>query len=352
MRSRSSQICSSSVFSFGSVGSEQLTEVIGVAFGHLVVVVSGWQRGGELAHRFEQSVPATTRGVLHEHEVQVDELRDRLDRFVAWCDDDGGEGGEVESTLEDRQAAEALLGDVVEQSMTPGDRRVHGPVTVDLGIAVGEDEMPLVESGGDVGDRQDVGARSSQFDREGNAVEFATEARQIVGIVVGDLDGRSALAGALQEQLDRRRLLDLPARRIRSGRVQRPDRQAPLPCDVQRAARRGDDADRWRRFGQLADDRSSTGDDVFAVVENEEQLASSERLGQRLADRAIRPAVDVHRGRHQLGDVIVGADRGEVDEPQTVGRKVDHGLRRSGRQRRLADSSRPEQGDESRRLED
>ncbi len=325
--------------------------MISVAFDRVVVIVSGRQRRGELAHRLEESVPATARDVLHHHEVEIDELGDRLDRMVARCADDGGEGGKIESAFEDRQGAEARLGRVVEKSVTPVDRRLHRPVAVDPGTQVGEEEQPLVEAGGDVRDRQDVGACSGEFDRQGNAIELAAEATQVVGVLVGDLDGRPTLAGALPEELDRPRPLDLCGRRTRPGRIQRADRQAPLARDVQGAARGRDDAERRHRFRQLADDGASAGDDVFAVVEDEDQLASPERLGQRLADRAIGPTVDVHRGRDQLGDVTVGADGGEVDEPQAIGRQVHDGLRRSGRQRRLADPSRPEQGHETRRLD-
>ena len=109
-------------------------------------------------------------------------------------------------------------------------------------------------------------------------------------------------------------------------------------------------------FEQRIGEAGGTGDDVLAVVEDDDRVAFGEHVEQ-----AIQRVARRHAGEHRLAqperaghrghDLRVGRDRRELDQPHPVGDLVHvpaHGL---ARQPRLARTARPEQGDEPGALE-
>ena len=80
-------------------------------------------------------------------------------------------------------------------------------------------------------------------------------------------------------------------------------------------------------------------DDMFAVIEDEQQLLAFERERDRLIHPAIRLLVHPQRLRGDAGDEFEIADRGQVDKPHAVGIAIEQLCTDLQREPRLADTA-------------
>ena len=101
------------------------------------------------------------------------------------------------------------------------------------------------------GERADAGGR--ELDRQGHALERLADARDIRGVVLGDVESRVGGPGAIAEQPDRRRVEDVGRRRLRRVRGQAKgfDVENVLPRTRSRDATRHQEG----RVGQFGEQR-------------------------------------------------------------------------------------------------
>ena len=131
------------------------------------------------------------------------------------------------------------------------------------------------------------------------------------------------LAGALDEERDRRRPRQLRGRGAGGGQRQRRHRDDGLAADPQVGPARHQDAQAGAR-GQDFGDGGGGVDDVLEGVEDEQRLA----LGERVDDLLLR------RLRARLAQLQGGRDRRPRRAPDRARRRGRRSRRRPGRRRR------------------
>jgi hypothetical protein len=119
--------------------------------------------------------------------------------------------------------------------------------------------------------------------------------------------------------------------------MHRPDLLAGQP---ERLPARGQQDDVGAERQDLFDQGSHGAEDVLAVVEDEEQVATSEIRGHRLLDRQPVPPLHPQGGRHRVPDRGAVGERRELAEPDAAGEPGPLALRHFESQPGLADPSR------------
>ena len=130
------------------------------------------------------------------------------------------------------------------------------------------------------GQRQHVGARRSQLERERQTVQLPADLRHHGRIALGQGQIRPDRADALHEEIDR---VGTP-QALQRGRVlgrqrHRRDRKPLLALQMQRHPARGQRLEPRASFQQARDHRRR-GDDLFKVVQQQKQLKLGEMLNQ------------------------------------------------------------------------
>ena len=148
-----------------------------------------------------------------------------------------------------------------------------------------------------------AGPGRGELDGERDPVEAPADLHDQPGRCIVEDEGRIGGACPSDEERDRRDGHRGLARDLRLGRRrrQRLDRPHLLAGHRQRLPARGDDR-HLRRFAQdPAHQRGHRFDEVLAVVEQQQAVAGTEHLDDRVVDRAAPPEVDVDRGGERGG---------------------------------------------------
>ena len=277
----------------------EVAQADGVALGGRLEPLSG-----VLAHGVEQAEALTLRDderLLDQPGKQIDDppqgdrtagadLLGRLEREPT------GEHGEA--TVKD-----ALL--TGEQVVAPVDRGAQRLLAGQRGATTGAEHVEaLAQARGDLIERQRGRASRGELDRQRHAVQTPADLLHGAGGVRG-IEARPRSGGALAEQ---------PL-----GLGQRGHPPNDLVGTPQRLAARGQDAHARPGSQNLLGQAGTRVDQVLAVVENDQRIASGQMRGQRLHGRA-RPG-DRHadgqrrRLRHERGI----AEIRQIDKPSAVG---------------------------------
>ena len=191
---------------------------------------------------------------------------------------------------------------VAEQAVAPVDQRVQGLLPRQCrAAAAGEQTEALIESAGELLYGQNLQPRHGQLDRQRNSVEPLADRSDRRGIVVGQGEFVPERARPLDEQPYRR---DIRARSRRSsaalasGAGNDGTRMTLSPAIASRSwldAR----IDRARAAAhQGLHDARGLGDDMLAIVDDQQQLLALER-GRQGVDRGARSAQPDSRERRR-----------------------------------------------------
>ena len=206
---------------------------------------------------------------------------------------------ELEAAGEGRQPAEEDLLVGLEQVVAPLERCRQRLLPRRCGAAARAQEAePVVEPIGDRCSAEGAEAAGCQLERERQPVEAEADARDVLGVLVGEREARRRRGGALDEEEDGL-VLEQPGRRNRvlePGQLERGDPEHDLSGDAQRLAARRDDGQSRRRAQQAIRQRRCARDDVLAVVEYEQQRARREEVDHRVERLLRSERTHVERG--------------------------------------------------------
>jgi hypothetical protein len=211
----------------------------------------------------------------------------------------------------------------------------------------GEQAEAVVEPFGDLAGGQGAGPCRGQLDRQRHAVQAPAQLghggdRRPVGGPVRVGRGRP-----LQEQRHGRRGHDGLEIGVGLGDRQRRHLVHGLLRQPQRLAAGGQHLDRRTRGEQPLDERGDGVQHVLAVVEQEQQRAGRQQLQDRLLHRTSLLGLHAELGGDGGNDAGLGAHRRQLHHGQGQARAVRDPAGGPTGQLRLADATRPDQGDQA-----
>ncbi|MFC6542474.1 hypothetical protein ACFQES_37805 [Nonomuraea salmonea] len=223
--------------------------------------------------------------------------------------------------------------------MAPPDRGAQRPVPGRVGspqivVGVAQQREAVVEPLAQLGDAQLGQPGRGQLDRQGQALQVAADAYELVAVAVRHLEAGHDGGGPLGEQLHR--LLRALAARV--GHGQRLDDERLLVGDVQRAAAGGEDRQPGRGDQQRACGPRAVVDEVLAGVEDQEQVAVGEILAEHLHHRPRRPVREGQRLGDRVRQQRALVERRQRDVPGAVRVRRPHAGGGPERQPGLADA--------------
>ena len=216
------------------------------------------------------------------------------------------------------------------------------------GRAAGREEaVAVVEPGDELVDAEDAHPDGRELDGEGQAVEAAAEAGHGGPVVGGEFEAGGDGGGPVGEERQGRVGRGGREVRVRVGHRQRPYVQEVFLREGQPVAARREDPDAGRAVQQSRRQLRAGGQQMLAVVEDQEQSAVPQLLDQRVQGRLFGVVVQAERvGRGERDERRV-VQAGEVCEADAVGeRPLDAGGDPPG-QPRLADAAGSGQRDQS-----
>ena len=230
--------------------------------------------------------------------------------------DDLERGIEGEISDEDRKPAKHDAFRLGEEPETP----VEGGLQRLLARRRGARPLPpqrqmLVEQG--CGLRQAVGSYSSgrQFHRERHAVEFSADAGDDARVRVAELETNATGRRTLHEQLrGRKRQNGLGFHVGIVGRTAKGVQPVDaLAVDAQRLAAGREDSDLRRRLDDICGQRCDGVDQVFAGVEDQQNLFVAQ-IGHQAWPHVVGADRQTHHGRNAGGHQVGIAQHPEIDE--------------------------------------
>lgn len=310
-----------------------------------------------LPHRLEEAVARRLVPLFHPHQRLLDQLceqsQDVCPRDVV-ARADGFRRGEIAASGEDRQPPQRDPLILSQERVTPVECRPqclmpgrHRPT------AVGEQVQRRIEAGRELVHREHMRAGSSEFKRERHAIETMTNGGHGGRVRISEGKGGLLEADPVHEQLHRLTRFEASGRgnvrRLREGE------RGHAPGHLARHAQRlpaGDKKTQARTHAQeRIGDFCDHGDEMLAVVQNQQRRAGRERVAKGLDKRAAGFLPDTEDSRNRLGSERRVSQAGELDEPETVRKRWRapvhiRGSDRTG-QARLAASTRPGQREQS-----
>ncbi len=314
-------------------------------------------------NRFEHEIPRVVlRRPGHGDErfiYQKAEQIDDLPRRQRIAGAHGFDGLERASLREDGQPAKQGALRFGEQIMAPVDQGTECLLARHRGAAAGGEQMkPIVQPLDDLLEGEQANPRGGQFDGERNAVESPADLRDEVDVVVAQLKGGTCRGRAVQKKTNGLELRQALGGRGSAGEVaprlgkrerwQRPGRFAR---HAQRLAAAGQDAKLRTRTQQRFGEARAGSDEVFAIVEDEQEPLVAEEAGERGGERALGLLAKIERGRDAFDDHRGISGRGEFDEPNAVRIVVDQVGSHLQRQARLAGATRAGEREQARAAE-
>ncbi len=263
-----------------------------------------------LPSRFKQTIARRLAGQIDRDERLVDERREQRER-VGRCNivarTDRCDALERKGDREDTQPPEQGLFLRVEQVVAPVDDTAHRPVTRRCeAVATRKYREPVFDPARQFRDRHRPRARRGEFDRERETVEPAAHLGDQRRVVAIGAEVRVGCAGPLDEERDR------------SSQRKRRDPIDVLAADVERLATGRDDVDARRVVLNRRDRFGRFGDQVFAVVDDQQELFVANVRDEGFPQRAATQFL--HAERRRDGGVDAGGigDRSQPDNPHPV----------------------------------
>ena len=197
---------------------------------------------------------------------------------------------------------------------------------------------------GDVVDRQHPDARRSQLDGERDAVQSPANLADDGRVAVRERESALGGYGALEEEPDRTvgqrlRGRDAPGV-LDAGDGQRRRAIRAFAGYAQRLSTRGQDRDPGAFLQNGLGGPGGARDDVFAVVEQQQQVLFAEMIEHGLEHRPVPRLGKTERRRDCLSDHAAIRDRRELDEPNAVVERTEHRVPDLTREARFSNASR------------
>lgn len=228
-------------------------------------------------------------------------------------------------------------------------------IGVNVSVGVGVGVVVVVCAGEQVVDVQVeaawVGhAGRGEFDRQGEAVQAAAQAGRCGAVGGGEREARDRCRGSVGEEREGRVAVGRGEVAVRIGGRQRPYVQQVFLGQAQAVPAGGEDTYAGGAVQECAGEFGAGSVQVFAVVEDQEEAARSQLVGQGVRGlRQMARGVVVQAQRLGGGpryEVRVG-QTGQLHETDAVREGAGHACRDTGGEARLADAARPGQGDEA-----
>lgn len=211
----------------------------------------------------------------------------------------------------------------------------------------GEQPEPVFEPGGDLLDRQHLGPRRGQLDRQREAIEAPAQLDDCADVGAGDRKPRLRERRALDEEPYGGRLVGQLWRdgvrrvRQREGLHLEDD----LTRDTQRLPARRQDPERGGVAQQERTDLGRCREHMLAVVEHQQERSGSQIVDQDLGGGPRRFPKAQHRGDGLRDDRRVG-NRRQFHEPDPIRERVEAIRGGLDRQSRLPRAARSAEGDQ------
>ena len=159
----------------------------------------------------------------------------------------------------------------------------------------------VVETGVNFLQRQDIDAGAGQLDGQRNAIQPAADVDDNSHVFGGEGEVREDTPRPLGEQPNRVELAYVACRKVIGRQLHRRHRIAPLAGRAQRLATRRQDAD--LSLGQHGFHQVSAGaQNVFAVIQHQQEMSVAEQVQQPLHHRAIALLRHTQDLGHGLGN--------------------------------------------------
>ncbi len=294
---------------------------------------------GELPKRFQQPEATSRRGVDQRHHRSLDEIAEQpvhIDRVEVVAGADRLRGSEVEGPDERGEPAEQTLLVGLEEVVGPGHGGLQRRLPLRSVAPVSEQAEAVAEPVEQLRRRQAAGARRRELDRERHAVQLS--AHLLHGVPLGlEVEVRGHGTGALEEQVG-----------AVLGRVEGFDGMQVLAHRAEPFARGREQAGRRRARTERVHQRGRARQHVLAVVEDHERGPGSHGRHDRGSQVTICGLGDPQGLGHCVDDLLRARHLVELDHGDAAAVGV---LPRTGDgdgKTRLADPSRPQQGDERR----
>ena len=243
----------------------------------------------ELRDGLEQAIASRARTLYGDDERRFHEPADQLERAgTVPVEAHGCDSLEREPAREHRQLPEQLPLLVGEEAVAPVDGRPEGLVPC-VGHAAPrtKEAHAVVESIGDLPDREHLGVGGRELDREREAVELAADLRH--GGQPIRVDGEIApdRVAAVEKEARARVPLDLVRLCGLVGGRERLEREVELAGDAQRDAARCQHADVRALSENLVRKRGAPRCHVLAVVEDQQELPPGELVDEGVEERDV-----------------------------------------------------------------
>jgi hypothetical protein len=212
-----------------------------------------------------------------------------------------------------------------------------------------QEAEPFIETAGDLGDVDGLRPRRGQLEGERDAVESPADLDHRRCVLFRQLDGGIRSARPFEEQCHGRHVLEILERNtVEIVDGQRCDRPHVFTHHGERFATRGDDRDARRSVQDPLGDVGDRLDQVFAVVQQQQGVASAQHVDDRILDRHAEAGVDPQHPGERSERCIAVADGHQLDEMDAIGEPRRNGPGELQSERRLPDSCTSHQGDQPR----
>ena len=271
---------------------------------------------------FEQAQPPALAGRIGGNERPCHEVRqvvhrvERVDRPVG---DDFGCGVHREAAGEDSETTEDRPLPLVQQSMTPVERRAQRLLPRECrACAACEEPEAFIEPRCERVDAKRRGACGRHFDRERDAVEPPADRRDDAGGSMVEVKMRVGSLRTLDEQTDGGRFEQFCLRYALAGNRQRRDAQHLFAGDAERFLRRRQHPQPRCGGKQGIDHRRGRIDHMLAVVDDQQHGLVAHAARQQVQWRELARRLDAQRRRGRAGDQRRVCNRRELDHPHAI----------------------------------
>ena len=243
---------------------------------------------GEVAMRLHQAVAgaAVLEPVRHRHGFLHEACQHRERVAVSGIRVDATDGLEREPALEHAKAPEHGRFVCFQEAMAPIDRRRHRLLALGYGPrARREHSKPIVEVDEQLPLRHEVEPGRRHLDGQRKTVEPFADRRHGLAVGLRNLEVRQHEPGARLEQVERVRV------------AERGHRPANLTRHAERLAAGGQDGEGGAAFEECVGERCALGDEVLAVVEDEQSAARCQPGGRDLPRRAATRQLEIRDDR-------------------------------------------------------
>ena len=279
------------------------------------------------------------------HQALVDQRVEPVERLRHRQPADSRRGLQRPAPGEDGEAAEERLLRRREQVVRPGDR-VLDRLVAGRGIArSGRQHLQaLTQQRQHRGRREHGRSCRGQLDRQGEPVQPPAHLCHRPGVLRGEAEARIDGLRPLHEEGRGGRRADDIGGCSGLGHLQGEDRQELLATHVERGAAGGQDLQRGTLGQQRGHQLPDRGQQVLAVVEQQQELRRAQVGDDGVGDRLIDAGRDAQRGRDGRAHEARIGERREIDKDHAIGKLRGHVAGDGQGQPRLPDAAGTRQG--------